>query len=190
MAESKLPRGFKTEAERISEAIRAELNLTVHDRLDPFALATHYGVPVHSLYDAAQWGLSSQSVTCLQRPDTHYSALTVCDGERRLIVYNPAHSSARTANDIVHELSHIFRNHPPRPAIGPGGCREWDDRYEEEASWLAGALLVPKIGALFLLRGGSTLEAGAAHFGVTIDLFRWRANVTGVTRRIGYRRTG
>jgi hypothetical protein len=32
------------------------------------------------------------------------------------------------------------------------------------------------------------LEAGARHFGVSVELFRWRVNHTGVARQIAARR--
>jgi Zn-dependent peptidase ImmA (M78 family) len=99
-----------------------------------------------------------------------------------MVVYNPEHSPARRANDVVHELSHVLRKHPPRPAIGFGGCREWDNRYEGEADWLSGALLVPRSGAFVLVRQGGTIQDGADRFGVSVDLFRWRAHMTGVVR--------
>lgn len=184
----KLPYGFKAEAERISAAVRRELGLSIHDRLKPSAFARHLGVRVRSLDKMAGSGFTPEDIGELMDPAARFSALTVVRGGRPLVIYNPEHSAARRANDVVHELSHILRKHPPRPAIGFGGCREWDDRYEAEADWLSGALLVPRDGAFMLVRRGGTLQEGADHFGVTEDLFRWRAQKTGVIRVVGYLR--
>lgn len=182
----KLPHGFKTEAERISAAVRRELRLSVDARLKPSALARHLGVRVRSLYEMEGCLFTPEDIDELMDPAARFSALTVFRGGRPLVIYNPEHSAARRANDIVHELSHILRKHPPLPAIGFGGCRAWDDRYEREADWLSGALLVPRDGAFMLVRRGATLQDGAGHFGVTEDLFRWRAHKTGVIRVVGY----
>jgi len=182
----KLPYGFKAEAERISAAVRRELGLGLDARLKPSALARHLGVGVRSLYEMEGRGFFPDDIDELMDPMARFSALTVFRGGRPLVIYNPKHSAARRANDVVHELSHVLRKHPPRPAIGFGGCREWDDHYEGEADWLSGALLVPRDGAFMLVRRGATLQDGAGHFGVTEDLFRWRAHKTGVIRVVGY----
>ena len=179
-----LRHGFKAEAERLSTGIRGELGLTLHDRLDPFMLAGHLRSPALPLGALRKDGLGDSAVAHLIDPRTRFSALTVCDGANRLIVYNDEHSPERTVSDLTHELSHIIGNHPPRPAIGFGGCREWDDGYEEEVVWLSGVLLVPRDGAFAVLRRGDSLADGALKFGVTIDLFRWRVNVTGIKRVI------
>lgn len=184
----KLPHGFKTEAERISVTVRRELGLSVHDRLKPLILAQHLGMRVRSLYKMEGYGFTLQDIDELLDPMAEFSALTVLRGGRPLVVFNPLHSPARRSNDVVHELSHVRRKHPPRPAVGFGGCREWDDRYEEEATWLAGALLVPRAGAFFRVRRGDTVAESAAHFGVSAQLFRWRAQKTGVIRVVGYLR--
>ncbi len=182
----KLPYGFKAEAERISAAVRQELGLSVHDRLRPLALAQHLRVRVRSLSKMEGYGFTPSDIAELLDPETRFSALTVLRGGRPLVVFNPLHSPQRRANDVVHELSHVLRKHPPRPAIGCGGCRAWDDRYEEEATWLSGALLVPRDGAFMWIRRGIPLADGATHFGVTEDLFRWRAQKTGVIRVVGH----
>jgi Zn-dependent peptidase ImmA (M78 family) len=176
--------GYKAEAERTSEQVRRELGLTPHERLDYFALAKHLQVPIHPLRAMVARGLSAEALACLLDPDTGYSAVTVWRETRCVIVYNDDHSSQRIASDVTHELSHILEKHPPRPAIGFGGCRDWDGRYEEEAVWLSGALLVPQNGVLAYLCGSGTMTDGAIHFGVSSVLFWWRANVTGVVRML------
>lgn len=184
----KLPRGFKAEAERTSERIRRELGLTLHDRLDCHCLAIHLGVRVVPLREMARLGVPTEAVAYLLDPEAGFSAVTVWCGGACLLIHNDEHSPERTANDIVHELSHMLQKHPPLPAISLGGCRDWDDRYEEEANWLAGALLVPRDGAFVHIRRGGSLEDGAIRFGVSLDLFRWRVNATGVSKVLGLRR--
>lgn len=181
-----LRRGFKTEAEQISLAIRAELGLTAVSPLDCLGLAAHLAIPVLSVCDLIDDGARPECVEHLLRPGAGFSALTVCRGTRRLIVYNPSHPRGRRANSLAHELSHVILEHAPAAALGDGGCRRWDGRLEAEADWLAGALLVPRDGALAWLRQKGSPEEGAAHFGVSLRLFLWRANHTGIMRQLAY----
>lgn len=179
-----LRRGFKGEAERLSLSVRAELGLKVDDRLDCLYLADQMGVPVISVTALGKDGARPESVSRLSAFEAGLSALTVCDGTRRLIVYNPAEPRGRRANSLAHELSHIVLEHPPASAIGDGGCRLWDAKLEAEADWLAGALLVPREGALAQLKRGGDLNDGAQHFGVSRAMFKWRVNQTGVARQL------
>ena len=177
-------RGFKAEAERFALSLRAELGLEVTDRLDPIDFAAHLEIPVVSLPQLGLDGASSQSVSRLMGRTSGFSALTICEGTRRLIVYNPRHPPTRRANSVVHEVSHIVLEHPPVPALGDGGCRYWDSELEAEADWQAAALLVPRDGAFGWLRAGGRLSDGAENFGVSLALFRWRVNHTGVARQL------
>ncbi len=179
-----LRRGFKGEAERLSLSVRAELGLKVDDRLDCLYLADQMGVPVISVTALGKDGARPESVSRLSAFEAGFSALTVCDGTRRLIVYNPGEPPGRQANSLAHELSHIVLEHPSAPAIADGGCRLWDATFEAQADWLAGALLVPREGALAWLKRGGNLNDGARHFGVSRWLFQWRVNQTGVARQL------
>ena len=181
-----LRRGFKAEAERLAVAVREGLGLDQTDRFDCFDLATDLGVPVLSLTAMAARGAATASVDHLSRSGTEFSALTVCAGTARLIVYNPNHPPGRKANSLAHELSHILLEHPAAPALDATGCRRWDGVCEAEADWLAGCLLVPREGALLMLLQNLSPASGAAHFGVSKRLFEWRVNQTGVARQLTF----
>jgi Zn-dependent peptidase ImmA (M78 family) len=103
---------------------------------------------------------------------------------RGLIVYNPRDEPGRKANSLAHELAHVILEHEPAPAIGLGGCRHWDGRQEAEADWLGSALLVPRASALAWMLEHDDVDAGARNFGVSVELFRWRVNHTGVVRQV------
>ena len=179
-----LRRGFKAEAEALAQLVRAELKLGVLDRLDCHLLAETWGIPTVTLGELREYGAKEQSIQNLLNPVAGFSAATVCVGPRRLIIYNQRHSTGRIANSLAHELSHIVLEHEPSPVVGVGGCRHWNGTQEVEADWLAGALLVPRESALAWLRRSDDLEAGAQHFGVSIELFTWRVNHTGVARQV------
>lgn len=176
--------GFKTEAEGISMSLRVELDLRPIDRLDCVRLCDYLGIPTLPLDQLNKAGASVEHIAQLKAPNSGFSALTVGVGTKRLIVYNPRHPPGRRANSLAHEISHIVLEHPFTPALGMGGCRKWNEDLEAEADWLAGALLVPREGALEWMQDSGSLEDGAEHFGVSRALFRWRVNQTGVMRQI------
>jgi hypothetical protein len=183
-------RGFKAEAERNALSVREELGLSLSGALEPLLLAEQWGIPVVTTRQLLLAGARRRSVEYLTTAATNFSAATICEGTRRLIVYNTRHPPGRQANSLAHELSHVLLEHPPAPALADGGCRYWNAEAEEEADWQAAALLVPRDGAFQVLRLGAGLTEGAKHFGVSIALFRWRVNQTGVSRQLasmGYR---
>jgi hypothetical protein len=177
-------RGFKSDAERTAEVVRGDLGLGPLDRLDCFSLAEAWGIPVVSLGELREDGASEASIRRLMSPESGFSATTVVVGPRRLIVYNPRHEPGRKASSLAHELAHVILEHEAAPAIGVGGCRHWDGRQEAEADWLGSALLVPRAGALEWMLESDDLDAGASNFGVSVELFRWRVNHTGVLRQV------
>jgi hypothetical protein len=177
-------RGFRAEAERLTVAVRTELGLGVHDRLDSRVLAGEYGVPLVPIIDLVDAGADAASIHQLTVVDVgSFSAGTVLAGTARLIIFNPVHADGRVANSVTHELAHLLLEHPPGAAIGPGGCRVWDQEKEEEADILAAAMLVPREAALACARLGLPHPIGAARFGVSPDLMRWRTDQSGAARQ-------
>ena len=183
MAEQLRP-GFKAEAESIAQVVRAELGLGPLDALDCFALAEAWGIPVVSVGELRENGANDRSVRRLLSKDAGFSAATVVSGTKRLIVYNPRQPPGRRASSLSHELSHLILEHQAAPAIGIGGCRHWNGMQEAEADWLGATMLVPRESALDWMRQDGNLEEGARNFGVSVELFRWRVNHTGVVRQI------
>jgi Zn-dependent peptidase ImmA (M78 family) len=177
-------RGFQAEAERLATEIRQELGLGVDDRFEPPQLALAYGVPVVPITDLVDQGADESAVWQLTITDRGcFSAATVFIGTSRLIVYNPSHSDRRLANSLAHELSHLLLEHEPGPALGPGGCRTWDGEVEAEADALAGMLLISREAALACARVGLPHAVGAARFGVSTELMRWRTDHSGASRQ-------
>jgi Zn-dependent peptidase ImmA (M78 family) len=179
-----LRRGFKAEAERIAEAVRLELRLNSIDPVSCTEACESLGIPVIKVSELIASGASLNSITCITSPEAKFSAMTVASGTKRLIIYNPHHPAGRRANSLAHEISHILLEHPLSPALGIGGCRRWDPVLEGEADWQAGALLVPRQAALEWMDAGRSLEDGALHYGVSLPLFRWRVNQTGILRQL------
>ena len=107
--------GFKADAERIAELVRRDLALGPLDRLDCFALAEAWGIPVVSLGELREDGASETSIRRLMSPDAGFPAATIVVGPRRLIVYNPRDESARKASSLAHELAHVILDTRLRP---------------------------------------------------------------------------
>jgi Zn-dependent peptidase ImmA (M78 family) len=122
----------------------------------------------------------------LLEPEAGFSALTVCAGTRRLIVYNQRHPPGRRASSLAHELAHVILDHPPGPVLDSARARLWDETLEAEADWQAGALLVPREGAVAWLRRERGPAGGERHFGVSRALFLWRVYQTGAARQFGH----
>jgi Zn-dependent peptidase ImmA (M78 family) len=171
-------RGFKAEAERIAQAERQGLGLSVSDRLDPHALATRHGVLVSPL-ERFRATISDDVEHLLVVDGSCFSAATVIRDGRAMIVFNEAHAPGRCANSITHELAHLILDHPPTNAFDAFGNRNFPKALEEEATWLAGCLLVPRDGLVSVLRRcGDDHGRAADHFGVSVQLLRWRVNAT------------
>ena len=179
-----LRRGFKADAERIAAEVRHELGLSSIEPVDCIEICKDLSIPIITVSDLASSGASPKSIKCMLSPDSKFSAMTIASGTKRLIVYNPQHPVGRRANSLAHEISHILLDHPLAPALGVGGCRRWSAVLEAEADWQAGALLVPRQAALSWMQASGSLDDGARHFGVSLPLFRWRVNQTGVLRHL------
>lgn len=176
-------RGFKSEANATAREIRAELGLKDLDKLDPWALAAHLLVPVESLSDYVQD--APRAVHHFTTVDQGaFSACTVFDGTRRKIVHNDAHLPGRQASNATHELGHALLLHPPTPALDDRGCRLWNQNIEDEAQWLAGALLLTEDAALWIARKSASTSAAAEHFGISEQMVTYRLNVTGARLRV------
>ena len=144
-------RGFKTEANATAGEVRAELKLGPLDPLDPFALARLLEIPVWSLTEMIERAPLVKHLLHVE-PEV-FSAVTVFHGHARTIVHNDGHSLVRQNSNIAHELSHGLLLHPPTPAMDDRGCREWNEDIEDEASWLAGILLVTEEATIAIAKG-------------------------------------
>jgi hypothetical protein len=70
-----------------------------------------------------------------------FSAVTIVEGHRRIIVVNDSHATVWQASNLTHELSHVVLEHEPHRALSADGCRFWKTQMEDEADWLGGVLL-------------------------------------------------
>lgn len=176
-------RGFKSEANATAREVRAELGLRELDQLDPWALAAYLEVPVIPLSGYSQDAPKALHLFTEVEANA-FSAVTVFRGRRRAIVHNDAHTPGRQASDVTHELGHALLLHDPTPALDDRGCRLWNQNVEDEAQWLASALLLTEDAALWIVRHDISITAAAERFGISEQMVTYRLNVTGARTRV------
>ncbi|MYF29878.1 MAG: ImmA/IrrE family metallo-endopeptidase [Gammaproteobacteria bacterium] len=176
-------RGFKSLCERIAESKRRELGLELTQPLDPHALAAHLDVMVWKPEDVP--GLKADSLSQLvQRDSDSWSAVTLRVEQAQLTIVNSAHSPTRQTSSIAHELAHLLLEHEPdRIDLSEDGhllLSSFERDQEDEATWLAGALLVPREGLRRAFYRSKNEQLLASQFGVSVQLLQWRLRMTGV----------
>jgi len=180
---TKFRRGFKAEANTIAREIREELGLHPVDPLDPWNLAKHLAIPVFTLRQFAEEAPKAYKLF-RNLEEGAFSAVTVFSGSARVIVHNEFHARVRQASNLAHEISHALLMHPPMQAFDARGCRNWNEELENEANWLAGALLISEEAALQIARNDISIEYVSAKYGVSQKMVQFRLNVTGAYKRI------
>jgi hypothetical protein len=187
---SLLRRGFKTWCENAARGYRRELGLKPIEALDPKLLAKSLEVTIWTPGEIP--GVPAASLRQLTVVDpSGWSAVTICVGNKSLIITNDRHSRERQNNSITHELSHLILKHKPAQVFvsntGQMMLSVYDPLQEEEADCLSGTLLVPRDALLHVLELGYDHGRAAAHFVVTKDLLTMRINLTGVARQLANR---
>ena len=176
-------RGFKSWCENVATHQRRELDLTPTDPIDAFALAKHLGIIVWRAEEVPAINPQTLKVLLKEDPES-WSAVTLYLGNQHVIIMNSAHSKARQASDLMHELAHILLDHSPaRVDVSDDGLlmlNTFSREQEEEAGWLSGCLLLPRE-ALIRIRGERMAPVEAARkYGVSRDMLQFRLRVTGV----------
>jgi hypothetical protein len=182
-----LERGFKAWAERTAASLRKELRLTPTAPLDCQKLAKHLGVILLSPDDIPNLPQDIR-LQLLENDPWGWSAATLEVGSLVIVIFNPRKNRGRMASDIVHELAHLILGHEPAKVVfshdGELATRTFDPKQEDEANWLAWALLLPR-DALIAARRARMLTAQiASEYGVTETLVNFRLQMTGVNAQM------
>jgi Zn-dependent peptidase ImmA (M78 family) len=185
-------RGFKTWCETIALQHRRTLKLRPTDPLKPQAVAGSLGVPVYAVEEIP--GLDEQVLqTLLHEDPDSWSAVTITNGQKSVIIVNSSHSGGRPASDLMHEVAHVIIGHTPaRVDITEDGAlilNTYDRQQEEEANWLAGSLLLPRDALMWIRKQRLDLQVAAREYGVSQQMMQYRLNVTGVDYQLRGSRT-
>lgn len=173
-----LPRGFKAESSRIAGEVRKEIGLSTNDRLDLRMLSMQWGIEVISMSDLP---CGAETLThFMQSRMKKLSGFLVPTSEGRAIVYNSTHEKPRIRSTLAHELAHVILEHEFELLMGDDdGCQFGTGTQEEEANWFAGELLVPQKAARNAVFDGLSVDALSVKFEVSVQMARWRMNVSG-----------
>ncbi len=181
-----LPRGFKTQAERTASELRSAIGARDDRPLDLASLAAHIGahlVPADELVPIERL----EEIERLQA--FAFSACTFDVHGRVVIVYNPLRKLDRRASDVTHELAHLILDHELSELqfLGDIPFRTCRPDQEEEATALAGTILLPRSLLLAAARSGQSHDEIARKLRVTTVMSRYRWNITGVQRQLAAR---
>jgi len=172
-------RGFKTWAERTALRAREKLKLAPSSPLDPFKFADLLGVPVITSEELTELSADVKHRLAREHRDS-WSAITVTDGATHLVVVNPALARTRLNSSLAHEIAHIILGHEPSMMFMSSNSgmalRTHNDEQEEEASWLAGCLLLPREALILIRRAGKADDEICSEFGVSPAMLRFRFN--------------
>ncbi|MBE3558173.1 MAG: ImmA/IrrE family metallo-endopeptidase [Ktedonobacteraceae bacterium] len=152
-----------------------------YDPLPARRLAQHLKIQVISPADIP--GIDESLLQCLLAEDAGWSALTLPIGEgKHVIIYNPTHAATRYESDVMHELAHLLLGHRPIHFHRLSGgllVREYRVTDEEAAKYLGGCLQIPARGLDWAFQRDMTLQEIAEHFGASVQMVRYRCNMTG-----------
>jgi hypothetical protein len=177
----------KAELRRLAAEARLEAGFQPTDPFDPWAMADQYGIPIVALTEC---GCAPDALRHFSedRSDA-LSAILVPDGNGWAISENNTHDLTRRRSNIAHELGHVLCEHRGVGLLQPDGtCRAADETKENEAHEVMGELLVPSGQAIRMAVRGRDDQFIADHFRVSLQMARWRVNVSGA-RTIAKRRS-
>lgn len=175
--------GFKKEANEHARDLRSELGINFHEPLSPWELAKYLEIPVLPLSEFGDENPIEVRYLKVKNQNC-FSAITVFDGSRRLIVHNDAHHLYRQAANISHELSHAILLHPPTAPFNEIGCRNFNKEIEEEANWLGPALLISEEAAFHIVKKQMSENEAAEYYCASKKVIKMRVGATNVYERI------
>ncbi len=184
-------RGYKAWCEEVAVRVREDCDVAARDAVSPAQVAKGLGVRLLSASELP--GLPADVLSRLtNHHSSAWSAITLSEGGQHLIVFNPAHSKARQSNDLMHEIAHVILEHTPTFSfLDPVKrllVRSHDKTQEDEASWLAGAILLPRQALLYVRSRQFDVDDICRRYGISKKLLAFRMNATGVERQLARRR--
>lgn len=182
-----LRRGFKAEAERRSIALWQELEQPLDKPFDLDRCVESVGGRV-VMADKLVPRARLEQLEKIQ--PFGFSACTFDIGGKPVFVLNPLRQPGRQRADCAHEVAHVLLRHEMRVPERLGGSVFFvgNSEQEDEASWLAGCLLLPRQAVTKAAFAGMDANAVAEHFQTTVEMARFRMNATGAAIQAGRRR--
>ena len=180
-----VPYGFKAKANRIAIGIRHQLGVAEYAPINVRELAAHLNLRIIPL-SAFKERCPEQVSQLNKRDGGQFSAARVYLGKgRRIIIVNDDHSLARQNSDIAHEIGHTLLSHPLGDLSSMMDCRDFNQDLEDEASHLAGHLLIPNEAAKHIININLGNVLAQASYGVSRQMLDWRLNTSGARSSSG-----
>lgn len=176
-------KGFKSHCESVSLQMRRKLDLKETDALDPYLLAEYLDIQVITPSNIP--GLSDEKLNVLLKTGADsWSAATLVFNGSHLIILNSAHTQARKASDLMHEISHILLGHRPSEIAVTQEqvlmLNIFNADQENEAGWMAGSLLLPRTALMLIKRKGWSAQTVRSIYKASEIMLNYRLNKTGV----------
>ena len=185
MAATKLKRGFKAEAERISTKLREEVGVHPCAKLCAFELAKHLKLEIYQATDFIEDEKGLSLLEGVNGFKNEWSALTMLNKYNdRIIIYNPFNSDVRQQSDLMHEIAHVLCKHEVSEEKYnfkiPFGMREYNPIQEEEAKCLGASLQLSKPVLFWARKRNLTNEQISQTFTASVEMVRYRLAMTGI----------
>lgn len=187
----KFKRGFKKWSDDKTVELRKQLGLSAISPLCAFELCKHLNIPV---FEPSQInGMPEEKLDILLNSGKdHWSAASIpLDDEKYLIIHNPKHSDERQQSNLMHELAHIICNHKVNINKSDGlfkFLRNHDEEQEMEAEWFGACLQLPRPALIWALKRNMAIDEISQYFKASIEMVKYRINITGVKRQLSYYR--
>lgn len=178
-----LRRGFKANANRIAVRLRRSLELPPEAPMDLAVIAARLNIKLAPLTSFAREHPGAVHQLTVVDPGA-FSAATVRNGDRRIIIYNDTHRPGRQSSSISHELAHVLLGHSFTLPIDASGCRNFDRDLEEEANWLSATILITDQAAVHIVRTGIDNDTACKLYKVSTPLLRMRINASGALIKV------
>ena len=148
------------------------MGLAEVDPIDPHAICARFEIELIPLSQL------DPNNPFLDLQNDKFSAVTVPSGHQTAIVHNDSHHPHRQRSNICHELAHCFLGHEWVPPLTEDGERSRDSGAEEEANFLAGAMLITNEAALHIISSRLIYRAQEL-YGVSKPMLDYRLRVSG-----------
>jgi Zn-dependent peptidase ImmA (M78 family) len=168
----------KADLARRALELRQDIGLDAHAIFDPYKLAEEWGIDVFQLSDLDCSDAALQHLKFTRR--SVFSGALVPFGTGAVILENDSHDPFRRRSTAAHEMAHVVLGHPfTATLVNEKGCRVSDKENEKEAAELGGELLLSAKAAKRLAWQEVSDADVAIRYGVSIEIARWRMQVTG-----------
>jgi len=191
-------RGFKAEAERHAASLGTAIGCSDLQSPNLANIAAHLRVAVLPADQLLDGGVGDLLTLHRTQPGAFSAATFSPPGRRHLVVYNPvdldgrylspteAKLDGRIRSNVAHEFSHFILDHDVRRVqkIAEHYFFTCNPEQEEEANWLAGALLLPRPLLVEAARQRLSDEQISTLHNVSVEMARFRMNATGAKMQV------